>query len=218
MNPVYIFFAVILAYLSYSSFMTDSKTVDAKKTIAGCPFRHTAMNNDGLSAVERHASIYANVEDGKLVRMTENGAIRAHTEKEGITACVYGKLVLTKDGMTRAHTEQGITDGVYVKTWAIKNLLDDRKKAHTPADVAKVVNPARTGIWDEKGNFNEGVFLTYAKSAIKIPNAVSKKDGSAVKEDLLTLAIVTDVRHQKKWDGTIATKLGTCVFVYLRLI
>jgi hypothetical protein len=65
---------------------------------------------------------------------------------------------LTKDSMIDNHTTQGITKGVGIKAKAITNILHDRKLDSTVEGLSQMVNPARSGIWDEKGYFNEARF------------------------------------------------------------
>jgi hypothetical protein len=65
---------------------------------------------------------------------------------------------LTTDSMTEGHTVQDIHDGVYVKCWAIQNLMTDRKLPHTLNHLLTVNNPARTGLWTAEGEFDEKAF------------------------------------------------------------
>lgn len=65
---------------------------------------------------------------------------------------------LTKESITKWHTVQDIISGVYVKAKAILNMLSGNSKCPTAFNIAKFRNPASTGIWDDKGNFNEEVF------------------------------------------------------------
>jgi hypothetical protein len=136
--------------------------------------------------------------------------------KTAVMSCPLAKHVaqfatangtLTTQSMTDGHTQQGIIDGVldkgvYVKCWAIQNLMTDRKLPHTLKDLLTVVNPARTGMWTADGQFDEKAFSELSAMAVL----------NGQKEKVLTQAIVTDYLSRKVTIETgTATKLGYTV-------
>jgi hypothetical protein len=67
--------------------------------------------------------------------------------------------LLTEASMKAGHSRLGITKGVNLKVRAIMNLLaqhfPQNKGRYTIADLLRIVNPARTRIWTENGQFDE---------------------------------------------------------------
>ena len=63
---------------------------------------------------------------------------------------------LSRDSFTAGHSCQGITAGVGIKGRAIMNMMYG--KPETVDTICDVVNPAKTGIWDDNGNFDEVEF------------------------------------------------------------
>lgn len=94
-------------------------------------------------------------------------------------ACDHAQFFAQQDGrltdqsMTDAHTKQGINSGVYVKVWAIDNILYDRNLDKTAQCLSSICNPASSGIWDENG-FNEKRFAEVTQ------NCAKKSDGTLV--------------------------------------
>lgn len=123
--------------------------------------------------------------------------------------------LLTTESMTNGHTVQGITDGVYVKCWAIQNLLNDRKMPHTLDQLLTVENPARTGLWNANGQFDNTVFEDLAKSAVKDEKGVAvltreivmtwlqKKHAGKTLGKATTLAYVVPVSWEAVTEGSI---------------
>lgn len=74
---------------------------------------------------------------------------------------------LTTSSMKEAHSKQGITSGVKLKCWAIQNLLAEGKLDPTPSNLAQLENPAATGIWNTKGEFDKKRFDQLAARSIK---------------------------------------------------
>jgi hypothetical protein len=64
------------------------------------------------------------------------------------------------ESMKAGHDVQSITAGVALKIRAITNMLFG--KPSTVHTLAIAINPARTGLWDEKGNFDESVLQEIA--------------------------------------------------------
>lgn len=110
---------------------------------------------------------------------------------------------LTTNTMTNGHSVQGITDGVYVKCWAIQNLLTDRNLPHTSDSLLTVNNPARTGLWTADGKFDEKVYAEVCKLAI------DDSKGKKVLTRKIMMNYLAD-KHKGKSLGT-ATKLGYMV-------
>ena len=74
-------------------------------------------------------------------------------------------LTTATSTMTAGHSAQDIKSGVPIKCRAISNLLSDRKLEPCARNVATIVNPARSGLWDEKGEFCKANFqrlITFA--------------------------------------------------------
>lgn len=65
---------------------------------------------------------------------------------------------LTRESMRDGHSLLGISSGVAFKSNAIHSLLNTNRCPFTPAAIASITNPARSGIWDANGHFNEAVF------------------------------------------------------------
>lgn len=63
---------------------------------------------------------------------------------------------LTDKSMRDGHDKQEISKGVGLKMRAIKNMME--KCPHTISTLLNIENPARTGIWNIDGTFNEEVF------------------------------------------------------------
>lgn len=110
---------------------------------------------------------------------------------------------LTTNTMTNGHSAQGITDGVYVKCWAIQNLLTDRNLPHTSDSLLTVNNPARSGLWTADGKFDEKVYAEVCKLAI------DDSKGQKVLTRKILMNYLAD-KHKGKTLGT-ATKLGYMV-------
>lgn len=102
----------------------------------------------------------------------------------------------TKDGetfdhqsITDAHTKQYISSGVAIKGKAIMNMVSDRKEEPTVTVLCKYANQARTGFWDEKGNFDQvrfDEFLKFVKDKVGI-----RTDGLG--RQVITLADITAI-------------------------
>jgi hypothetical protein len=103
---------------------------------------------------------------------------------------------LTTESMTTGHTKQGITSGVPIKCRAIMNMLYDRKKEATAAELATLVNPAATGLWNAEGSFDEKRFELLAAKAIS-------NQGKAI----LTKQMFQELRPEEK-------DLGNATHVY----
>lgn len=78
---------------------------------------------------------------------------------------------LTSESMTNGHTIQKIFSGVGTKVLAILGLIKLAKPKSPPTveTVAAIVNPARSGLWNEKGEFDEVQFeqlSTYARDSV----------------------------------------------------
>lgn len=75
---------------------------------------------------------------------------------------------LTDDSMLQKHHDLGIWDGVAFKISAIRGLW----KAHRPrcpftaGTIASIVNPAKSGLWDDRGMFDEQKFQILADLAV----------------------------------------------------
>lgn len=78
----------------------------------------------------------------------------------------YGKL--TDKSMKTGHDCQNIEKGVSLKIRAIKNMLSERNLPQTSAAFCTLENPARTGIWNIDGTFNEDVFNEITSKAINL--------------------------------------------------
>ncbi len=110
---------------------------------------------------------------------------------------------ITDKSMTSGHSDQGITDGVKIKKWAICNLLDDRKLEHTIQCLARVNNPASSGIWDENGDYDEVRFNKALEFKLK------RSDGVEVMTESLFQHFLHEL-HKKNSTGN-ATHLGYIV-------
>jgi hypothetical protein len=73
---------------------------------------------------------------------------------------------LTHESMRDGHRRLGITSGVAFKSGAIRGLLKRRGCPYTAEAISKVENPARSGIWDADGKFNEAQFMRLASGAM----------------------------------------------------
>ncbi len=104
---------------------------------------------------------------------------------------------LTKESMTQGHTAQGITEKVWLKVWAIINMLSPQEP--TVANLCPMRNPAATGIWGTNGQVDQ------ARLAQIVARAIDDKG-----KKILTKTIVDDWLkglHGKK-DHGVATYLG----------
>ena len=107
--------------------------------------------------------------------------------------------ILTKDSMTDNHTSQRISKNVGVKVKAIFNMMSDRKLNSTVDGLSLLVNPARSGIWNEKGHFDKDRFneLKMMSFLDQGKNIITKK--------------IFDQFLEKKHGGK---DHGTCTYVY----
>lgn len=94
--------------------------------------------------------------------------------------------LLTDESMRKGHTCQYINKGVGLKIRAIKNMMG--KCPHMVDTLLDIVNPARTGIWNIDGTFNEKVFNEVEKYTI-ISNIFHKKNSK--KRCLIEIKIIT---------------------------
>ena len=126
--------------------------------------RKTMSSNNNINKVERHVWTFANAQNA-----------------------------LTYPNMKKGHDCQGISKGVGLKLRAINNMLDERSLPHTTEGICSLENPARTGIWNKDGTFNEAVF-----------NEVTKKAHIVGDKRVMTKQIVVDYlkeKHKKKSIG-----------------
>ena len=73
---------------------------------------------------------------------------------------------LTDESMRNGHDKQDISKGVGLKIRAIKNMMV--RCPHTVGTLLDIENPARTGIWNTDGTFNEKVFKQVEEYSTKI--------------------------------------------------
>ena len=76
--------------------------------------------------------------------------------------------MLTNSSMEAGHISQRIEKGVSLKIRAIKNMLSERNLPQTAEALCTIENPARTGIWNTDGTFNEDVFNEITSKAINV--------------------------------------------------
>ncbi len=116
--------------------------------------------------------------------------------------------LLTTASMTEGHDKQSISDGVSIKCWAITNMMTERKIDGQPADLARVVNPARSGLWDEKGEWDEQAY-----GRLVSHYARDLDDGKRVVTREAFGRFVTDERKRRGEPSKLgnATKLGWVV-------
>jgi len=88
-----------------------------------------------------------------MMNNNEDNVVKTHVD---FFADAHGGL--TDKSMKYGHNCCGITKGVNLKTRAIKNMLSERNLVQTTEAVCQLRNPARTGIWNTDGTFNEDVF------------------------------------------------------------
>jgi len=62
------------------------------------------------------------------------------------------------ESIKAAHDKLGITKGVPIKCRAIMNMISDRKEKPTVDVLCKYNNPARTGLWNAEGTFDQKQF------------------------------------------------------------
>ena len=99
---------------------------------------------------------------------------------------------LTDFSMKVGHVSQRIEKGVSLKIRAIKNMLSKRNLPQTSEALCTIENPARTGIWNIDGTFNEDVFNEISSKAI---NVVGKHTGR--KKRVVTKQIILDFLKDK---------------------
>jgi hypothetical protein len=111
---------------------------ESKESKSGCPFLSSNQVFEFGSDVAKHVRCFA-ASDGKT---------------------------LTRKSMLDAHTQQGIKDGVSIKIRAIKNMM--KGKPSEVETIAGFINPASSGLWDHKGNFDEKQFDLLAAKCITV--------------------------------------------------
>jgi hypothetical protein len=80
---------------------------------------------------------------------------------------------LTLESMKKAHTNQNITSGIDIKARAIANLLQKQREKVGEIDsdvvvISKTRNPCASGIWDDRGKFDELVYDQLANRALTV--------------------------------------------------
>lgn len=121
------------------------------------------------------------------------------------------KHQLTVKSMQKGHERLYIHDvrGVSIKIQAILNIMKIKKHAACPLSIASYVNPARSGLWDEKGTFDEKAFETLAARAQKSENG---------KVEFVTRPIMDQFikdRGGGKMSSGVATWVWVLEFFYL---
>lgn len=90
----------------------------------------------------------------------------------------YGQL--TYDSIMRGQKKWGITGAIaHVRALAVLAMCGNEK---TPEGLCKVVNKARSGIWDTEGKFNEEQFNKLKAQAVELED----------KTEVITLSIFKD--------------------------
>jgi len=123
----------------------------------------------------------------KKIRCEKSNIVRKHVE---FFAEVNGEL--TDFSMRAGHATQHIEKGVGLKIRAIKNMLSERNLPQTADAICTLENPARTGIWNIDGTFNEDIFNEITSKAI---NGVGKYTGW--KKRVVTKQIIRDFLKDK---------------------
>lgn len=113
------------------------------------------------------------------------------------------KGMLTCPFMAARHHELGVKPGLglTVKLKAITNMLSDRKLEPSFKNIAKIENPAATGIWNKDGTVNLERLNMACQKAIPLPNGTRILLRKHLNEFL------QDV-HQNKTDFGNATHVG----------
>jgi len=77
--------------------------------------------------------------------------------------------VLTDDSMREKHHALRIQDGVDFKISAIRGLWKSHRPRcpFTAGTIASILNPAKSGLWDDQGMFDEQKFEILANSAVR---------------------------------------------------
>ena len=123
----------------------------------------------------------------KKIRIEKPNIVKNHVD-----FFAEGDGMLTNISMEAGHISQRIEKGVSLKIRAIKNMLSERNLPQTAEALCTIENPARTGIWNTDGTFNEDIFNEITSKA---KNVVGKHTG--MKKRIITKQIILDFLKQK---------------------
>lgn len=156
---------------------------------------------------DRYITINTSDQAIKPENLSEKSALWNHVQ---FFANKNGKL--TKKSMKKPHDLLGITKNVSYKISAIFNMLDRKNYPYEVDYLISIYNPASSGLWDEKGEFNEGRFQQLSNLAIehngnkiitkKIFNTFLKatpRDGSE-KNVAATVTIIWPIKVNITWE------------------
>lgn len=112
--------------------------------------------------------------------------------------------ILTSESIINGHTQQDIPHNLTLagKTKAIMNMAQAYKLGNTACAFARLENPARTGLWNSQGDFDEKQYDVLCDYASAYDYAITH-DGKRV----ITEKIMNNFRgviHGNKNDGKVA--------------